>query len=205
MTTMSEAREGFDRRAKDVQDLVGIHEDLGRMRGAGSASRTPRRGRRYRESALNHAVVVLTVAGWQAFAEDLVDGIVLAIEPPMGSPGVEAHKVLKALISRAKTNYATANAENTRSLMLNAGFDPFPHWQWGGRWPMTSTEVSQKVNQWLKVRHAIAHGDEKLPHLTVLDCSGAGPSLTKNCAESCLKFFSKMVHKTADAAENEFG
>lgn len=204
MTTMREAREGFDRRAKDVQDLVDIHEDLGRMTGVGSASSTPRRGRRYRESALNHAVVVLTVAGWQAFAEDLVDGIVVAIEPPTGSPGIEAHKVLKALTSRAKTNYATANAENTRSLMLNAGLDPFPHWRWAGRWPMTSHEVSQRINQWLKVRHAIAHGDESLPHLDVLDYSGSGPSLTKTCAESCLKFFAKVVHKTADAAEREF-
>lgn len=198
MTTIAEAKAGFERRA-----LIGIHEDLGRMTDEGAVAVKVRRGRRYRESALNHAVVVLTVAAWQAFAEDLVDGILVAIMPPAGAPGIEAHKVLKALVTNSKNKYATANAENTRSLMLHAGFDPYPHWQWDGRWPMTNIDVAHRINHWLKVRHAIAHGDETLPLLDVLDLSGAKPSLTKACANTCLKFFSKVVSQTADAANSE--
>ncbi len=204
MTTISDAKDGYDRRAQDVLSLIGMHVDLGRMTSTGSVATNARRGRRYREAALNHAVVVLTVAAWQAFAEDLVEGIVLAIEPPRGTAGTEAHKVLKALTLRAKNNYATANAENTRSLLLNAGFDPYPYWQWAGRWPKTRAEVAGEINQWLKVRHAIAHGDQALPSLGVLDCTRSSPSLTKKCAESCVVFFSKVVRLTTEAAHLQF-
>lgn len=204
MTSIQDAKDGFDRREQDVMDLVGIHTDLGRITTSGAVTTHARRGRRYREAALNHAVVVLTVAAWQAFAEDLVDGIVAAIEPPHGSPGQAAHKVLKALTIGAKNRYATANAENTRSLMLNTGFDPHPHWHWAGRWPKTASEVTTEMNQWCKVRHAIAHGDQSLPRLGVLDCTGSNPSLTKKCADSCVKFFSKVVRLTAYEAHREF-
>lgn len=57
-----DALDKFQRRIDDSYNLIEIHKDLGRLDAGGNATTTPRRGRRYRELALNHAVVVLTVA-----------------------------------------------------------------------------------------------------------------------------------------------
>jgi hypothetical protein len=62
----------------DSRNLIAIHKDLNQGR-----------GRRIREVSINRAVVVLTVAAWQAFCQDLVAEILDSIEIERGQDGFE--------------------------------------------------------------------------------------------------------------------
>jgi hypothetical protein len=195
MSAYTEAARGeFDAAMIDPQNLIDIHRSL-----------NPSRGRRFRETTINRAIVVLTVAAWQAFIEDLADAVLRTIEPPAAAPTRPAWVLVNALTRGAIGRYNTADVFNTRSLLANVGFDPQPSWSWGfGQGRSTPAEVTRRIDEWLRVRHAIAHGGD-LPPVGVVSRTAAGaPTLRLVDAEGCRELFVRVAHASAAAAHQQF-
>jgi hypothetical protein len=192
---IQDAEVEFHRAMQDSQNLIAIHREL-----------NPGPGRVTRELSLNRAVVVLTVAAWQAFVQDVLEEALALMERPKGDPGREHFLIVKASALTAAGNFSTPNAENTRKLLLHVGFDPLPHWAWkAGPATITPGVARERMNHWLGVRHAIAHGDDELPDYPVLNkLKGGGRSLTRANAEACIRFFGTVVKLTSVAASNAF-
>lgn len=199
---LDQAAANFRRAIAHADNLVAVH------RRAGSGVR----GRRVEEVSINRAVVVLTVATWQAAVQDMTLACLALSEPPSGDPFLPAYRVIAGRVQMEVGAFSTPNAENSRKLLQGVGFDPRPHWTWtqrGGRGlgpvPIRPTDVDAKLNQWLRIRHAIAHGHEHLPSVDVLQAvraSGgpvADPALRLVDAEQCLAFFKRVVKGTGDA------
>jgi hypothetical protein len=188
------AQEEFRVAMRDPQNLVAIHRDLNLGR-----------GRRWREMTLNRAVIVLTVAAWQAYVEDLAHGILETVHPAAGAQGYGLWQLIKASTDSAVGRFNTPNAENTRLVLSNLGFDPQPHWNWGtGSAAVTPVIAAQRINEWLRVRHSIAHGDD-LPAVGVISRkTGGAPTLTRANAEACTRFFTRLSDATTRAANNQF-
>lgn len=188
------ARAEFDEATVDSQNLVDIHRALNQGR-----------GRRFREVTINRAIVVLTVAAWQAFVEDLAEAVLDTIEPPVADPTRPAWVLVNALTRGALGRYNTPDVSNTRSLLANVGFDPHPSWVWGfGRGASTPATVSRRIDEWLRVRHAIAHGGD-LPNVAVISRTTAGqPTLRLADAEECRDLFTRAAHASAAAAHMQF-
>ena len=180
---------------KDPHNLLEAHK---RLRKGG--------GRRFQEVSLNRAIVVLTVAAWQAFAQDLVTEILTTLEVPTGHPARDTYKIMSTSAKRARFLFSTPNAENTQGLLMNVGFDPWPHWTWQlRRWHFSQARVRETMNQWLQVRHAIAHGHDDLPDVAVLSKLPDGSrTLRRSDAEACMTFFTRAVAATTKGAIDEF-
>ncbi len=199
---LEQAAADFRRAIAHADNLVAVHRRAG----------TGARGRRVEEVSINRAVVVLTVATWQAVVQDLALACLTLSEPPAGDPFLPAYKVIAGRVNVEVGAFSTPNAENSRKLLQGVGFDPRPHWTWtqrggGGLGPVTlrPADVDSKLNQWLRVRHALAHGHEHLPSVDVLQVvrTATGPvtdpALRLVDAEQCLAFFRRLVRGTGDA------
>ena len=69
-------------------------------------------------------------------------------------------RLLTARMGNATHRFSTPNTENTQSLLLGLGYDPLPDWTLTvDDEVLTPDRPQQPLNEWLKVRHAIAHGD----------------------------------------------
>jgi hypothetical protein len=205
-----EAMEGFDRATKHCDNLVQVHRGHG---GPGS-------GRRAEEVSLNRAVIVLAVASWQSLVQDLTLAAIDLSAPGPGSPMSTATYAVLAGRVRAEVNaFATPNAQNSRRLMTAAGFDPRPHWTWrqrGGRAVGMVTwrphQVDERIDEWLRVRHAIAHGHPQLPQVAALQAvraqpnsPPADPTIRLVDAEQCLAFFRRLASLTAAGMASHLG
>jgi hypothetical protein len=188
------ARDEFLAAMRDPNNLIDIHKE-----------RNPQRGRRYREPTLNRAVVVLTVAAWQAYVEDLPEAILRTLEPAKGDPGEGLWQLIRAATRSTTGRLNTPNAENTRVVLRNVGFDPRPGWTWRrGSKLVAPPDAAKLVDEWLSVRHKIAHGAD-LPDVSVLSRTAKGvPTLTRKDAEKCMAFFSQIVDLTTTLANVEF-
>lgn len=205
---LDQAAANFRRAVVHADNLVSVHRQAG---GGG-------RGRRVEEVSINRAVVVITVATWQAAVQDMTLGCVALSEPPAGDPFLPAYRVIAGRVQSEVGAFSTPNAENSRRLLQGVGFDPHPHWTWSqaggrGRGPITvrPADVDLKINQWLRVRHAIAHGHEHLPAVDVLQVvrgtptPPTDPSLRLVDAEQCLSLFKRVVKLTGDALALHLG
>jgi hypothetical protein len=184
----------FERAMTDSDNLVAVHR----------ATEGP--GRRTREVSINRAIVVLTVAAWQAFVEDLVAEILEEIEVAPGDAGYLSFLTLRADARNAAHNFSTPNAENTRGLLMRLGFDPWSYWTWWeGPVFLTAQQGRERMNQWLKVRHAIAHGDAELPDVPVLATLADGTRVIHRAnAEACMSYFRRIVDATTFGAREAF-
>jgi hypothetical protein len=103
-------------------------------------------------------------------------------------------------------DFSTPNAENSRRIFISVGFDPRPLWTWRlpGNVYWSTSAVSERLDQWLKIRHAIAHGHPQLPHASALQWvrenpgSHEAPALRLTDAESCVNFVTRLAHATGD-------
>jgi hypothetical protein len=186
------ARDRFKAAMADPENLVRIHRTL--RQGA---------GRRTREIALDRAIVVFSVAAWQAFVQDSARAA-LDLMRPQGGSAQGSYQVLRALLLRSLGTFSTPNSENTRDLLLHVGYDPWPYWEWReGRYRLRSVDVRQRLNHWLQVRHAIAHGG-KLPIVPMLRRTGAGsPTLRLANAKACMVFFDRLTEVTTNGLAKE--
>ena len=63
------------------------------------------------------------------------------------------------------------------------------------------------MNQWLRLRHAIVHGDTQLPVVAVLQSVRQNPQASEQWtpqirladSEACMRFFWHLAHVTGDA------
>ena len=207
---LDEAAGNFLRSMRHCDNLITVH------RGHGG----PARGRRDEEVSINRAVVVLAVASWQAVVQDYTLACVDLSAPAAGSPlSAASYAVLAGRVKKEVADFATPNAENTRRLLIGAGFDPRPHWTWtqrGGQgqgivtW--LPTNADQRINEWLRVRHAIAHGHAMLPEVPALQAvrmslasPPADPTLRLVDTEQCLAFFRRLARLTGDGLALHLG
>lgn len=152
---LNEAAENFRRATRHCDNLIEVHRGYG----------GPAPGHRDEEVSINRAVVVLAVASWQALIQDFALASVDLSAPGPGSPLSRAtYAVLAGRARKEVGDFATPNAENVRRLLIGAGFDPRAHWTWSqrggqGRGMVTwsPTDAETRINEWLRVRHAIAH------------------------------------------------
>lgn len=198
----------FDNAITHCDNLVAVH------RGHGGAGR----GRRYQEVSIDRAVVVLAVAAWQAAVQDLTAALLDTARPAGPAPiDIARYDTLTGPARKAISDFATPNAENTQRLMISAGFDPRPLWTYtipGGRGRPRTTwtphMVSVRLNEWLKIRHALAHGHDTLPvNQALLAVRNLGvtssPTLRLRDAEGCIAFLNRLVRLTSLGLASHLG
>jgi len=118
---LNSATANFARSTRHCDNLIVVH------RGSGGS----KAGRRDEEISVNRAIVVLTVAAWQAVIQDLSLACVDLSAP--GPNDLISRPTYSLLAGRVKSEvgaFSTPNAQNTRKLLQAAGFDPRPHWTW---------------------------------------------------------------------------
>ena len=178
-------------------------------------------GRRTEETSVNRRTIVLAVAAWQAFVQDIAKALsdqALAelhlLQSARVLPAVVQH--WKAEFDQAVHKFATPDPAKSRALWKHFGFDPRPKWTWqqrGGQGNKTvmvePKHVDEVIEQWLRVRHAVAHGHANLPALPVLSAvrdpnasarAKTSPNLRLTDAIDCMCFFRSVARITADAA-----
>lgn len=205
---VQQAADQFDAALKHCDNLVDVH------RRHGGANR----GRRYQEVSIDRAIIVLAVAAWQAAVQDLTTALLDTARPTGPSPiDIARYDTLTGPTRKAINDFATPNAENTRKLMTSAGFDPQSLWTYetaGGRGrPRTTWKphmVSTRLNEWLKIRHALAHGHETLPvNQALLAVRNLGvssnPTLQLKDAEGCIAFLNRLVRLTSVGLASHLG
>ncbi|MGX1574996.1 hypothetical protein [Cellulosimicrobium funkei] len=196
---LNEACANFHRAVSHCDNLVAVHRKSG-----GTDA-----GRRREEISLNRAVVVMSIATWQAVVQDMTRACLDISEPaPGGAVNLDAWRTMVGPTRKAIIDFATPNQENTRRLMISAGFDPRPSWTWrGGQGRVLGpVQVGDRLNEWLKVRHAVAHGHDSLPEVGVLEAvkraKGKPPgdfTLRLTDAENCLSFVRRITSATGSA------
>jgi hypothetical protein len=160
-----------------------------------------------RDLALNRSVVVLAVAAWQAWVETYISGALtsLCYDPPARAGAdatylrlLESNRALVQLAEREVGRFSTPDVSEVCRLFRLLGDDPRARWSFtdvGGR--RSSEDVVGRLNDWVQVRHAIAHGRRYLPAVDVLArTKGGHGSLTHRHAGHCLTFFRKLAHAT---------
>ena len=159
------------------------------------------RGRRHRQEVLHRAAVVLTVAVWEAYVEELVRNVIAVSNPAMPTPPWmrRRHEIGHELVFQRVSQLHTPNHQNVRALYEAAfGLDPTAGWRWHAphrRW--NASQVKGRLKQWLRIRHGIAHGDS-LPRdiLWLRPRPTSAPRLTKTHARECVRFFRHVAGQT---------
>jgi len=197
-----EAVDNFERATSHCDNLIEVHRGYG----------GPAQGRRDKEVSVNRAVVVIAVASWQAVIQDYTLACVdLSAPAPTGPLSPLTYNVLAGRVRQEVGAFSTPNAQNVRKLLIGAGFDPRPYWTWtqsAGQGQGMKTwkpgDADDRIDEWLKVRHAIAHGHDVLPHVLALASVRerpkhqplANPTLRLADAEQCLAFFRRLTRLT---------
>jgi hypothetical protein len=160
---MAEAKSRFDRAMGYCDDIVAVHQKSGGTK----------QGLRTLEPSLNRAVVVLAVAAWQTAVQDFTLAALDHLHPASGG-GVG--KLIRGQINGQVGLFSTPDAAKSRALLLTVDFDPRPFWSWlqpGGKGvgtvKVTASSAEKQMNDWLRLRHDIAHGHPKLTALDVLE------------------------------------
>jgi hypothetical protein len=165
-----------------------------------------------RDLALNRSVVVFAVAAWQGWLETYVSHHLIAVN---GAHAVgqrddteyarllEANRALVGLAEREVARFSTPSAGAVCRLLSLLGDDPRTRWSaMGLAGPSGPSEVGRRLDAWVSVRHAIAHGAAHLPAVEVLARTKAGHgSLTRRHAAQCMTFFRSLVHVMGHGVE----
>lgn len=195
----------FQRAIEHCDNLVEVHQRSG----------TGTRGRRRIEISVNRAVIVIAIASWQAVVQDMTEFLLERHMPKPSEPNYGVARLIKGQVEGALGRFSTPNAENTRELLKTVGFDPRPYWTWNSGRPTSPVtlhpaDVEQRLRNWLKVRHAIAHGEEKLPEVDVLQAvrqqqvsAASGPTVRLYDAKQCVSFIKKLTAVTLDGIRAE--
>jgi hypothetical protein len=207
------AARNFKRSISHCTNVVEIHREAG----------DGRRGLRTRETSLNRAVIVMAMAAWQGVVENIaLTGMDLAVaQAPAGMPLTAWAAVIKQSVER----FSTPNAQLSRGLLRQVGFDPAPAWlAMKAPGPQRAGNYEEQLAGWLKVRHAIAHGDATLPdnpilahvrEVTVRQLSSGvaqgavqpptDPGLRLKDAVACVTFVQRLTKATGDGFATSVG
>jgi hypothetical protein len=199
----------FNDAMKHCDNLVEVHQRVG------SAGR----GRRI-ETSINRAVVVIAVACWQAVVQDMALFMLDRGMPDPSDPNYPFARLIRGQVMGNVTRFSTPNAQNSRTLLQQVGFDPHPYWSWstrdvgGHRVTLKPAQVEEQLRDWLQVRHAIAHGDV-MPEVNVLQAvrlkvvkqqrsfTAVGPTIRLVDAKQCVTFVRKLTEATLEGLESE--
>lgn len=195
------------------------------------ASGGPKAGPRFTEVSLNRAIVLMAIASWQALVEDLVYASF-----PYTSGASNTGRISK--YQHEVKAFSTPDADRTRRLIsanLN-GFDVFPHWTWSshggqglGYIETPPHEAAARLQAWMRIRHAVAHGardlytrfsepfavertdgvEEQYPDIRGFASKnyrqGGRATLSLTDARQCLTFINNLAHVTGTALTSHFG
>lgn len=168
-----------------------------------------------RESSVNRAVVVLAIASWQAFVQDTARLLLSRRMPKTTDANYGFARLIEGQVLRELDRFSTPNAENTRKLLQLVGFDPRPYWTWSVPGKKATTlgpaDVESQLRDWLSIRHAIAHGDDKMPNVAFLEAmrwkdakiGASGPSIRVGDARQCATFVRKLAEVTLRGVADE--
>lgn len=186
----------FEALLGSVDQLIDIHGRL--QTGAG-------------QDALHRSGVVLTVAAWQSYIEkvsnealDWIETQILIVpngEPPTPQWARSSFAFRKPAIKKSIGDLNTPNTQHVRRLLESSfGFDPKSHWVWvapSRRW--NASQYSDRTDEWLRIRHTIAHGVDLPSNMPWLRNGAGAPRLTLGLLEECKKHFHRKARLT-DAA-----
>ena len=189
----------FEKLLQTVEQLISIHGKLQQGR-----------GRRHEQDAIHRAGVVLTVAAWQAYVEKVLQEGLSCLENHVTAPiagaapppwAVISFRVRAASIKKSIADFNTPNSENVQRLFKDAfDFDPWPTWKWHvSRRSWDSSTFRSRTNDWLKIRHAIAHGDNLPDEIPWIRGKNKVPRLTLKLLKECRKHFHYLAGHTDDA------
>ena len=195
----SQALKDFETLMISVDDLIGIH---GRVQTG--------KGRRHGQEALHKAGVVLTIAAWQSYIEKLCIEALAAIETNFTNPP-PSHAVpswakssfyfRKPAVLQSVGSLNTPNTQNViRLLDYSFGCNPKADWVWNApnrKW--TSAQFCDRTDEWLRIRHTVAHGNELPPNLPWIKNASGKPRLKLSLLEECKRHFDKMANLTDEA------
>ncbi len=134
-------------------------KDIEELEGFAKVKQTGR-GRRWHHSSLYKAGIVLTVAAWEAYVENVLKEAFTILEPHISAADKPMFRLREAELANLVKKLNTPNKENVLKLVeaaLNVKIES--SWEWNvtsRRW--SGTDVSKRLNGWLLVRHQIAHG-----------------------------------------------
>lgn len=188
----SNALESFEESMDYVEQLIDIHSQV-----------QTGKGRRHRKEAIHRAGVVLIVAAWQAYVEKLAKEALEQIDTKLNDPTnpswVKASFTFrKPSIRKSIGDLNTPNSQNVQRLFLwSFGFDPKPHWIYrvaGRNW--NSQTFCDRTDEWLRIRHTIAHGNGLPQNLVWLKNDAGTPRLNLNLLRECERHFRKLAETT---------
>ena len=104
----------LESRLKDARGLIGFHSDL----------TGDERGRRYEVDALNRGAVVLAVAAWDAFVEDLARDNSLTLARRLRSPASLPSEVRKSLLVWLHESVPEGARRRSRAARRRAAIEP---------------------------------------------------------------------------------
>ena len=198
----SNAHKQFTELMGYVDQLIGIHGKLQQGK-----------GRRHEQDAIHRAGVVMVVAAWEGYVEQVLLESFAAMEMDaglvVGVPGAAAvptwarhtFGLRRTELVNALKQFNTPNAENVQRLMREwMQFDPFPGWSWHVKqrqWD--SAEMRRRANHWLQIRHGIAHGSGLPKDIPWIQDPKNRSRLTLLLLKECKRFFERLVLQTDDA------
>ena len=170
-------------------------------------------GRRYEQDAIHRAGVVLAVAAWQAYIEKVFQEGLQHIENHVNAPAAgvapPAWATVTFLMRRASINKSISEFNTPTRRMFSASsknsleFDPWPSWTWHVRrrnW--TSQTFRNRTDDWLKIRHSIAHGFQLPNNMNWIQVANGAPRLTLGLLQECRKHFHFLARRTDQAFSN---
>ena len=199
---MSIARGTFIRQLNLVNHLVLIHRAAREENLKGRMSRSALNKRYY---ALSQAVVVFSVAAWQAYAENVVkeiyDEVKMDLDINNTSDNLWVSQVFSLNFQSMRSRiqrFSTPSSRNVINLFRDClGFDPSESWNWeekSEKWK--GKRVTDITDFWLKVRHAAAHGSALPKDIRNGPGKGNEVKLDYYSLQDCKLHFRKLVMKT---------
>jgi hypothetical protein len=205
----SQALKDFEILMESVDDLIGIHSRV-----------QTGKGRRHGQEALHKAGVVLTIAAWQSYIEKLCLEALAAIETIYTNPppqqnvapwATSSFYFRKPAVLQSVGTLNTPNTQNViRLLDYSFGCNPKESWVWNApnrKW--TSAQFCARTDEWLRIRHTIAHGNVLPMNLTWIKNNSGTARLKLSLLQECKRHFDKMANLTDEAMgehlRNQYG
>lgn len=188
---------------QNPKQLVEVHGKL--QKGA---------GRRHNTAALNRSAIVLTVSSWQSYIEKVVLETMDLFKPSTPDPINEDRFRLQQQIAKSAVGkFSTPGTQQIRSLFKSSiAIDPLKKWQLDytcvetkKRTRLTIAQTQNRLLEWIKIRHTIAHGNDLPGEIVWLknDANVPTPSIRLNLVREGICFFTNLAAQTDVAIHEE--
>jgi hypothetical protein len=120
------------------------------------------------------------------------------IVQPVPAWAKHAFALRRAEIATLVKKFNTPEATKVRDLLNDTlEFNPFPHWQWHvGANVWTPDQTKTRLDQWVLIRHSVAHGFPLPANLPWILGPNQRPRLTLALLRECKLFFEQVVSQT---------